>query len=79
MDFGEEVYKRMIDCGMDTESLFLIKEDNINELFPVSMLGTRMKFKQRLANLKENKENIIRSPFFSKETLLIISKFLQCL
>ncbi|XP_067635020.1 uncharacterized protein [Eurosta solidaginis] len=44
---------------MDIESLFLIKEDDINELFPVSMLGTRIKFKQRLANLKENKENIV--------------------
>ncbi|XP_067622344.1 uncharacterized protein [Eurosta solidaginis] len=51
--------KRKIDCGMDIESLFLIKEDDINELIPLSMLGTRIKFKQRLANLKENKENIM--------------------
>ncbi|XP_055908365.1 uncharacterized protein LOC129943138 [Eupeodes corollae] len=46
--FCEDVYARLVECGLDVESLLLIKEDDLKEIFPTKMLGTRIKFRSRI-------------------------------
>ncbi|XP_036317397.1 uncharacterized protein LOC118732371 isoform X1 [Rhagoletis pomonella] len=55
------IFMLLTDCGMDVESLYFINDGDINELFPASMLGTRVKFKERVARWRQNEADTISS------------------
>ncbi|XP_017469246.1 PREDICTED: uncharacterized protein LOC108361187 [Rhagoletis zephyria] len=54
-------YHKLSDCGLDVESLYLIKDEDVNELFPQTMLGIMIKFRERLSHWRQNAARTISS------------------
>ncbi|XP_017475753.1 PREDICTED: uncharacterized protein LOC108366005 [Rhagoletis zephyria] len=61
MEFGENVLQRPLDCCLDVEGLYLIKDEDVNEIFPQTMLGMRIKFRERLSHWRQNEARTISS------------------
>lgn len=74
VQFGlsEQTYVRLVECGIDIESLLYIKEDDMKEIFPTSMLGQRVMFRARVSQWQQqNRSPKIKLTFNIRPTRIV--------
>ncbi|XP_067617320.1 uncharacterized protein [Eurosta solidaginis] len=54
MQFDERVLQRVLDCGLDAESMCLLNDADLADIFPKTEIGLRIKFRERLSHWRQN-------------------------